>query len=442
MQAGKIGSSLPVGGLAMPHRRVFATRRVKANGLRWPVVLFLLTLVVPWMFYFGELRMSAYRVVLLVMLLPCLVMWMRGKAGPLRLGDFAVLLYSFWVTLSLSAVHGFEPSVKTSGIIVIETLGGYLLARCYIRDADDFHNFIKLMFGIVLLLLPFAAFEFFTGQNVSRNLFELVMPTPEWRTMPSRSGLSRVQSVFDHPILFGALTGSVFALVYLVLCHGKSMLQRGLMAGVVAVTSFMSLSAGPMISLFVQSFLLCWNGLLHGIRFRWQLLIALVVSVVVAIELLADRSTVEIAVSYFLFEPISYWGRKMIWDFGTASVANHPLFGVGMDDWERPRWLGSGSSIDNFWLFLAVKYGLPAPLLMALIFFSIFLAVSRKKGLDARVAACRTAFLITLTSFFVVAWTVHFWDSAYVVFLFLMGSGVWMLDVNAYNRSAWERQRV
>lgn len=437
MQAGKAFSGFQAAEFAVPHRRA----RAKGKGLNWPVVLFLLALVVPWMFYFGELRMSVYRIVLLVMLLPCLVMWMRGKAGPIRFADFAVLLYAGWVTLSLAALHGFEDSIKSSGITLIETVGAYLLARCYIRDADKFHDFIKLLFWIVLLLLPFAAFEFFSGQNISRNLFELVLPTPEWKTMPSRSGLSRVQSVFDHPILFGALTGSILAFAYLVLGYGKSTLQRASMAGIVGLTSIMSLSAGPLIALFVQSFLLCWNGLLSTIRFKWQLLLALVIVVVLGIELLASRSTVEIATSYFLFDPISYWGRKMIWDFGTASVEQHPLFGVGLDDWERPRWLGSGSSIDNFWLFLAVRYGLPAPLLMALAFFSVFLAVSRKKGLDARQAACRTAFLITMTSFFVVAWTVHFWDSAYVVFLFLMGSGVWMLDAKPNSASAWEMQR-
>ena len=100
------------------------------------------------------------------------------------------------------------------------------------------------------------------------------------------------------------------------------------------------------------------------------------------------------------------------------------------------------SSIDNFWLFLAVHYGLPAAFLMLLAFFSIFLPVGFKKGLDARLTAYRTGFLITMTAFFLVAWTVHFWDAAYVVFLFLMGSGVWMLDVKPKSRSALEAQGV
>ena len=30
--------------------------------------------------------------------------------------------------------------------------------------------------------------------------------------------------------------------------------------------------------------------------------------------------------------------------------------------------------------------------------------------------------------FFVTGWTVHFWGNVYVLFLFLMGAGVWMLE--------------
>ena len=47
-----------------------------------------------------------------------------------------------------------------------------------------------------------------------------------------------------------------------------------------------------------------------------------------------------------------------------------------------------------------------------------------------------------MTAFFVVAWTVHFWNATYVLFMFLMGSGVWMLDVKPKHRYAFEAQRV
>ena len=87
------------------------------------------------------------------------------------------------------------------------------------------------------------------------------------------------------------------------------------------------------------------------------------------------------------------------------------------------------TSVDMFWLLNTMRYGLPAGLLLALSFFAVFLGVSFRKGLDERLLAYRTAYLIVMMAFFLVGWTVHFWGAAYIWFIFLLGSGVWLLDV-------------
>src|SRR5262245_65876379 len=101
MQAGKVGSSFKTSGLVVPHQRTFDSRRAKRKRIHWPVALFLIALIIPWVFYFGPLRMAVYRIVLLVIVVPCLVMWMAGKAGRIRIADIVLLLYCFWATLSL-----------------------------------------------------------------------------------------------------------------------------------------------------------------------------------------------------------------------------------------------------------------------------------------------------------------------------------------------------
>src|SRR3954447_5910748 len=99
MQLGNTGSSRLGPHLFLPHQRLFKSRRATRKGVHWPVALFLIALVVPWLFYFGELRMSLYRIVLLLMILPCLSMWMAGKAGRKRVADIVLLLYAFWAML-------------------------------------------------------------------------------------------------------------------------------------------------------------------------------------------------------------------------------------------------------------------------------------------------------------------------------------------------------
>ena len=131
--------------------------------------------------------MSVYRIVLAVMILPCLKLWVSGKAGRIRTADVAVLLYCFWCMLSYFVNNG-AASIQTSGITFIETAGSYWLARCYIRGADDFYNMVRLLFRIVAFLLPFAIFQCVTGRNILLELFTAVMATPTGGEEPRAMG--------------------------------------------------------------------------------------------------------------------------------------------------------------------------------------------------------------------------------------------------------------
>jgi hypothetical protein len=430
---------------SVSHAAVRGTRQIKSGRTErqricWPVFLFLIALLVPWVIAIGTLRLSVYRIVLIVMVLPCLVMWMTGKAGRIRGADIVLLLFWFWWALSLIVVDGLGLSIQPAGIGFVETIGAYLLARCYIRDADGFHNAIQILFGIVLVLMPFAMLELVTGHNLLRELFGAILPT-NFYPSEQRSGLTRVQSVFDHPILFGLCSASILAPAHLVLGYQKSFFQRSFRTLIVGGTALMSLSAGPMGAVVAQGFLLSWNGLLWGIRSRWKILIVILVCLVLLIEMVANRSALNIIVSFIVLDSGSYWYRTLIWTYGSETALNHPLFGVGLNDWERPAWMPT-ASIDNFWLFLAIRAGLPAAFLMLLAFLWIYLAVSLKKGLEGRLVDYRTGFLISMTGFFLMGWTVSLWDNAYVLFLFMMGSGVWMLDVESKDGAALRAKSI
>src|SRR5260370_1466518 len=374
----KAGSISKASGRAVSWQPKIGSRCAKRKKIHWPPFLFLLALVVPWLIFIGTLRLSVYRIVLLVMVWPCLGMWMAGKAGRIRTTDIAVLLFWFWCSLSIIVRNGIVISIQPLGVLLIETLGPYLLARCYIRDADDFYNVVQLMFRIVVFLSPFAIVEFISGQNISRESFALILPTLH-EAMPARLGLTRVQSVFDHPILFGLCTGGILGLVHLVLGYRQSFFQRTLRAGIVGVTGLLSLSSGPMFALIAQGLLLLWNSLLRTSKARWKILIALLVLINLTVLMFSNRSLPTIVSNNIALDEQTYWFRTLIWTYGSASALNHPLFGVGMNEWERPAWMGP--SIDNLWLFLAVQFGLPAVFFLALALLSIFLAVGFKREL-------------------------------------------------------------
>jgi len=146
-----------------------------------------------------------------------------------------------------------------------------------------------------------------------------------------------------------------------------------------------------------------------------------------------QRSLVEYPVGKLVFDPMSYWSRNLIWHYASASIAKNPWLGSGLGQWDRPPWMVS--SIDNFWLFTGVTYGVPG---LCLITFSVLACVATvglKQGLDERQSEYRAAYLIVIIGFCLVGLTVAFWDAAYVMFLFLLGSGMWLTEIDSVRDS-------
>jgi hypothetical protein len=409
-----------------PRRQAMGAVRSGKKALAWPVRLLLVSLVFPWIVTIG-ISLSISRVVLLVMVLPCLAKWISGAAGRIRVADIALLLFCLWSALSLVVVQGPAAAVQPAGILFIETMGAYLLARCYIRNADDFFNMARMLFWVVAFLFPFALIEALTGRNVLLGFFATILPSYPDAGNDVRGGLRRAQVVFEHPILFGMCAGGAFALTHLVLGHRIPLFQRWLKTGFVGVTALLSLSSAPTAGLVVQAAFMTWGALFGKNPYCWKFLWGVFLASYLAIAFGSNQTPIQFYISHFTFDPQTGWYRQLIWEFGSASVLNHPLFGVGFGDWARSSWMTT--SVDMFWLLNTMRYGLPAGLLLALGFFAVFLGVSFRKGLDERLDAYRTAFLIVMMAFFLVGWTVHIWGAAYIWFIFLLGSGVWLLDV-------------
>ncbi|MCV9967047.1 O-antigen ligase domain-containing protein [Pararhizobium sp. BT-229] len=360
------------------------------------------------------------------MVVPCLFLWLTGKAGRIRVADITLLLYCLWCALSLMVNHGFEGSIQPAGVQFVETAGAYFVARCYIRDADNFLDAIRLLFLIVVILFPLAVLETVTNRNFLLESLSPILPVHPIIANEMRWGLRRVQAALEHPILFGVVCGSIMALVHLVLGYGEKVSRRWLRTGIVGATAFLSLSAGPITALAAQGLLLFWNWMLRKYEYRWRLLGGMLSAMWIFLSLVANRSVPNIFLSYFSFDAQSAYFRILIWTFGTQSALNHPFFGVGLNRWDRPSWMPS--SIDMFWLIHAVHYGIPAAILMFLTFLLPLLRIGLLNNLNERLEQYRTGYMIAMCGFFLAGWTVHFWNATYVLFLFLLGGGLWMLD--------------
>ncbi len=254
------------------------------DRLHWVVLLFLVGLVIPWVIMIGPLRLSVYRLVLLATTIPCLVIWARGGAGRVRVADLAMLAFCAWGTVCLMVNHGVSDGIQPSGILFIESAGPYFMARCFIRNERQFEAMVRLLFWVILAMLPLGLVELLTGYKATLRLFDLVMPSVDETLMDVRWGLRRVQGPFEHPILFGVFCGGILAMTLLVLGYKKKGLRRWGRAALVGATSLLSLSSGPMSAIVVQILLLGWNWALGAVEARWKILWALVIGLYISIS--------------------------------------------------------------------------------------------------------------------------------------------------------------
>lgn len=418
--------------------------RVRSGWPAAPVIMLLVALVLPVAFSIGPMALSPYRFVLLVLAVPTLGNWLAGKAGPIRTADILLLLFCLWCAVALLAVHGPEQALEAGGMLFVETFVAYLIARCHIRTSDDFRATAKVISILMLVLLPLALFEAVTGQKLTLQLFRVLGPTIQEVANEPRWGLTRAQGPFEHPILFGVFCGGSIALLHLASEGKASFLQRWTMTGLGCLTVFLSLSSGPIAAVVLQLGLIAWNTIFRAVPSRWRILWTIGAVVYVVAEM-ATVATVPQILTRFAFDQWTAFYRLLIVDYGWASVMAHPLFGTGFDDWLHPAWMSS--SIDMFWMVSAIRHGLPAATLLLLAFFSAVIGVGLRSISDRTLYACRAGYLISMAGFFAVGWTVHFWNATHVLFFFLLGAGIWILDapdepdkVRTLDRSVQPRQ--
>ncbi|HSF65379.1 MAG TPA: hypothetical protein VLA78_13390 [Paracoccaceae bacterium] len=404
-----------------PTRRIF--------GVPVVVALFFLGMMLPTSvsLNLGGLRLSVFRVVLLVMFVPMLVTLLSGRRGRITLFDGLALGHSAWALLALIAWGGLAQGIESGGIYIVEFLGAWLVGRLYIRSHADFVAFARFFVLTVCILLVFTIPEALTSVHVLHDTIAGAMGAPRAPFIEQRMGLERTFGPFDHPILYGVFSASALSLAYFVVAE-KRLTNWGGMAQVfgVALATFMSASGGPYVVLIMQVFVAGWERVLGRITGRWRLLFAAFALIYLAIDLFSNRTPFHVFVTYFTFSTTSAYNRILIFEYGSAEVMRHPFLGIGLGSWERPVWMSD--SMDNFWLLIAVRYGLPAWAMLVGLMGGLHWAVARRRNLPEPWRRARHAWAFTLFGITVAAATVHLWNALFVLFIFLIGAGAWMLD--------------
>jgi hypothetical protein len=397
-----------------------------------PVVLYILSVVTPVTIQLGPLYMTATRAYVVIMFLPLLAMLFSGKHGRVMLTDILLMCHVVWMAVALQANNP-DQMVTQVGSITPDFLGGYLMARVYIRTPGQFMALARWMGIIIVCLLPFALYESKTGVPIIIQTLKKLPLIGSYNNVgnPPRLGLERVQVVMVHPIHFGVLCSTVLSLTLVALQGALSTSRRRLTAGIVGFSAFLSLSSGAFLALLMQILLLGWYWAFRRTGFPWLLLTGWAAFCYIVIDMLSNRAPIQVFFSYATFSPHTAYWRGLIFEWGMKNVWANPLLGIGLNNWERPWFMFSGS-MDNFWLLMAVRYGIPGFLFLAVGYGLALWRVGRRRfDGDARMLLLRRAWMLTMVGLTFSLCTVHIWTTIHSYVFFLFGAGMWFLTATA-----------
>jgi O-antigen ligase len=398
-----------------------AQPRADARGWVGPLmVVFVISMLIPGSFdILGGTTLSASRLVVLVAIIPLTVAWLTGKAGRIILPDILMAAHAVWMLLAFVYNHGME-RVPYGIITGIELFGGYLMGRILIRSPGDYRRFFSYMLVAFVILLPFALYEMQTSraimQTISRTLLGIghgdVNHPPRW-------GLWRVQSVMQHPILFGVFCAFVVANAFYI--WRDSFFQWLPRTGLAMFLTISSLSAGPLLAAVSQLLMILWGWITGN---KWKTLVALSVAMYLFLSVASNRGPVVIIIETLTFSSETGWTRIHVYRHGMINIWANPIFGLGLHNWIRPGWLTP--SVDNFWLLTAMRFGIVGFLLLAAALVLNLWNIIRVKNLSEAADRYRTGYMIGLAGLCFTLATVHVWGPTYVLTLFYFGAGVWL----------------
>lgn len=392
------------------------------------VWLYILTIAFPLGFQVGSLAMSPMRVLLLAMVIPLTIGLFSGRYGRILPTDWLLFIHIAWATVAM-AVNNPSQVVENIGSAAIELIGGYLVGRAYIRSPADFAALCRALFLVVLLWVPFTFYETMTGDPVLLTWIEGLPGISTYANVNKelRMGLERVQGIFAHPIHFGLFCSIVFSLAFVGFRGIYSGPKRWAVATLVGASTFLALSAGALLALILQVFLIFWHFVFRTNDRKWSILLGLFVLAYIVIDLLSNRTPIKVFMSYATFSAHTAYWRGLIFEYGMQNVWANPIFGIGLRSWVRPSFMNSGS-MDNFWLVMAVRYGIPGFLTITLAYVDIVRRVGiRDFRADPIVSQFRLAWMFTFMGLSFTLSTVHIWTALFSFVFFFLGAGAWFI---------------
>ncbi len=392
-----------------------------------PVSVLILSMLTPTelSLFIGGLRLPPNRVILLILLPIAVFKLMSSRNIKPHLFDFVFLAFGV-LTIATYWGHSGHDGLVYGGSLALECLGGYFIARAYVRSPEMMRQTLRVMMLAVCIAAGIALPEFLLGQNFTHDILHALTGYHHPTAVEQRLGLTRAYGTFDHPIHYGTFCASMFALLWFA---ERSIATRRKRAALIVGATLFGLSSAPLLSIALQGAMLFWEKVTRPIKTRLSLTLAVLTGLYIGVDLVSARGPLAIIATRFTLDSWTGYYRLFIWEHGMNNVWKHPWIGLGLADWERPWWMVA-DTVDAYWLVLTMRQGIPSFLLLV---FGIALliraaTVNRNRHGDPLAIDLLRGWTLSLVALCLIGATVHYWNVLQTYMFFLIGLGGVLAD--------------
>jgi O-antigen ligase len=393
-----------------------------------PVLLLIASFLCPTelSLYLGDLRLPPHRLALILLLPLALFRIVSRPDIRLRAFDFLFISFGLW-TVWVYGQHAGNEGTVYGGSLALESLGGFLVARAWIRDEATMYGTLRVMMVAIVLSALIALPETLFGQTFTHDFLHQMTGYKHPTAVETRSfNLARAYGTFDHPIHYGTFCAALFALFWFA---EKKTMPRARRAAIIGGATMLGISAAPLLCIGLQAAMLGWERMTRGTAQRTPMTLAVLVGLYIGASMVSNRSPINLIATGMTFDAWTGFYRLQIWEHGLNNVWESPLLGIGLAEWDRPMWMVS-STIDAFWLVTALRAGIPAFLLLAAAIIVLGRGVVLRgiKNRNKDIKRLATGWMMSLIALCLIACTVHYWNVLNAFFFFFLGIGGWFAD--------------
>ncbi|MGH8553481.1 MAG: hypothetical protein ACRERS_09315, partial [Methylococcales bacterium] len=373
-------------------------------------------------FYFGELRMTMYRLLLLLIAPVILFRFVRlTVSGKYRFvwSDMLVPITGLWMFVGPTEIEGFDRVLVACGNAALEFCIPYMATRVFLTERGQAVALVRILCIAIATIGLLAIFDELSQRFVLREIVGSL--TGYHKDLGDydkfmRGSFFRATSTLEHPILMG--TACLLGLLMATTMRGA--LRPFMLAGS-AVGLVLSVSSAPISGAILGFGALLYNKLLRNVPFRWALLFASIGGTILFIFSVHPRPWGFIF-NHLTFNSWSAYYRLMQWEFLGPIVMSSPIFGVGLS-YEYARQSGLSPSIDATWLLTAMLFGIPGAILVGLSYLtacSVSMDIGNKRlNLTKQERQLGSVLSLIMGLIVYIGFTVDLWGTVSILISFL-----------------------